>query len=453
MAPPGVGERSGSLLVVTDAPGDLPQIPTRGVGTEPTALTLDATSVAFGAVPVDQLSNVRRITLTNSGEKKLAIFGLSSDGLNVADFAKYDDTCSSRLIDPGAACTLDFGFTPIAAGARSMTLEITSNATGSPHRVMLSGTGARPAPATNLLRNAGFELDANTDTRPDSWSINDRVTRSTLVKRNGTFAMRHASASDGSYTITSARMYGLRAGTPYAFSGWINIPAPAIADTTGYSFTLEVRWRDAANSTIATVPVQTFAAHTGGTWRRMSRQLLAPSLTTSAVVRIVADSLTHPVYVDDVFFGNLLANPGFELDANHDTQPDRWTTNPNVTRSNAHAHGGGYAMRHQATTGADYTLVQVVPNITPGSYRLRGFVKIPASTGTLSSFTLEVRWRNGSTSVGSPVVVGRFTGTTAGWAALSAQLTAPAGTNNAQVRMVVRDLNRTIYVDNLLLHP
>ncbi len=40
------------------------------------------------------------------------------------------------------------------------------------------------AAAANLLANAGFELDANNDGRPDQWSASANVTRSSLVKRS-----------------------------------------------------------------------------------------------------------------------------------------------------------------------------------------------------------------------------------------------------------------------------
>src|SRR4030095_13954381 len=58
---------------------------------------------------------------------------------NAAEFAITASTCDT--INAGGSCTIAIAFRPSAAGTRTGTVTITSNATGSPHRMTLSGSG------------------------------------------------------------------------------------------------------------------------------------------------------------------------------------------------------------------------------------------------------------------------------------------------------------------------
>ena len=148
---------------------------------------------------------------------------------------------------------------------------------------------------------------------------------------------------------------------------------------------------------------------------------------------------------------NRLLNPGFELDANNDTRPDNWTANTAVTRSNALARSGTYAMRHFATTNAGYTITQVVSGLTAATtYTFAGWTNIP-STGDTFTFTIRIRWRNASNTILRTDNVKVYNTSTSGWDKATASLVAPAGTTNAQVQMVVSSLNATIYVDDFAL--
>jgi len=57
--------------------------------------------------------------------------------------------CGSTLA-ASASCTINVAFAPTAAGARSGSLVVTSDAAGSPHSISLSGTGIAPAPTVSL---------------------------------------------------------------------------------------------------------------------------------------------------------------------------------------------------------------------------------------------------------------------------------------------------------------
>ena len=84
-------------------------------------------------------------------------------------------------------------------------------------------------------------------------------------------------------------MSNLAAGTSYTFSGWVNIPATAVALT----FHLEVEWRDAKNKTLGT-----------GGWTEARASLVAPAETTNAQVRMVVKSPKETIYIytDDFAF-------------------------------------------------------------------------------------------------------------------------------------------------------
>jgi hypothetical protein len=100
-----------------------------------------------------------------------------------------------------------------------------------------------------------------------------------------------------------------------------------------------------------------------------------------------------------------------------------------------------------ASDNSSYTIYQQVNNLLAGAYSFSGYVNIPA---TSDAFTckLEIRWRNASGSTLRTDLVKSYTGATGAWNLASANLTAPAGTTNAHVRMNISSLKGTIYVDD-----
>jgi hypothetical protein len=156
-----------------------------------------------------------------------------------------------------------------------------------------SATVSATLPVANRLLNPGFELDANSNTRPDSWTTNTNVTRSSTVVRSEIFAMRHFATNNAGYTINQT-VSGLAASTTYTFGGWVNIPATG--DT--FTFTLRIRWRNAANTVLRTDSIKVYSAATGG-WNKAAASLVSPTGTTNALVDMVVTSLNATIYVDD----------------------------------------------------------------------------------------------------------------------------------------------------------
>ena len=146
---------------------------------------------------------------------------------------------------------------------------------------------------------------------------------------------------------------------------------------------------------------------------------------------------------------NLLLNPGFELDANNDTRPDDWSTATQFSRSSAVVHSGSFSGRHFSTTNSDHTITQKVSNLTAGTtYTFKAWVNIPATSDAFS-VEMQVRWRNSSGTELRTDIVKAYAGATGGWDLATASLVAPTGTTNAVVRMKVKSLNATIYVDDV----
>ncbi|QJY45121.1 pre-peptidase C-terminal domain-containing protein [Pseudonocardia broussonetiae] len=145
----------------------------------------------------------------------------------------------------------------------------------------------------------------------------------------------------------------------------------------------------------------------------------------------------------------LLANPGFELDANTDTRPDSWSINTRFTRSTSYRHSGTYSGRHSSTTNAAYTVEQVVPVVSGAGYVFAGRVNIPATT---DAFTMraQIQWvDNANVAIGSPITIRTYSAQTAGWDSFrGASRTAPPGAVRAKVLMSLSSLNARVYVDS-----
>ena len=140
-----VGPRGGVVVVTDNAPDGRHTAAVSGGGSAPgPALNVGATSLAFGAQALNTQSSSQTTTLRNSGTAAAMISGITIDG----DFAQTND-CPSSLA-AGGSCAITVTFTPTAAGARTGTLRISSDAPGSPLRVGLTGNGV-DVPALNLM--------------------------------------------------------------------------------------------------------------------------------------------------------------------------------------------------------------------------------------------------------------------------------------------------------------
>jgi hypothetical protein len=91
-------------------------------------------------VTVGTTTAAKVVTLTNVGTVALSITAIAIAGTDPGDYAQTH-TCGSSLA-AGASCTISVTFKPTVKGARPAALSVTDNASGSPQKVTLSGTGA-----------------------------------------------------------------------------------------------------------------------------------------------------------------------------------------------------------------------------------------------------------------------------------------------------------------------
>ncbi len=143
--PTAAGTQSGQLYVPGNSQGVPPLVVLSGTGfVAVPALSLSATSMAFGSRPIGMSTPGKSVTITSTGNVPLVVSSLSIGGANPGDFTIVSDGCSGVSLNPGASCTASVSFEPLRIGARSATLTIGSNASAGPAAVSLNGTGSKP---------------------------------------------------------------------------------------------------------------------------------------------------------------------------------------------------------------------------------------------------------------------------------------------------------------------
>src|SRR5690348_13026267 len=137
--PTATGARTGALSISDDA-ADSPQtVSLSGTGTQP-AVSLSPPSLTFGGQAVGTTSSAQTVTITNTGSGDLHVSGVSVSGTNTGDFSASPSGCGT--VPATQTCTVSVTFTPGAAGARSATLNVASDApSNGTDQVSLSGTG------------------------------------------------------------------------------------------------------------------------------------------------------------------------------------------------------------------------------------------------------------------------------------------------------------------------
>jgi hypothetical protein len=119
------------------------------------AAAVNPASLSFAAATIGQSGSTLATTLSNTGNATLNVGTLSVSGAAAGDYAISGGTCANGTsLAAGASCTVQVGFTPSAAGARSASLVIAHNAAGGSSTVALAGTG-------NAVPQATIALSAN----------------------------------------------------------------------------------------------------------------------------------------------------------------------------------------------------------------------------------------------------------------------------------------------------
>jgi len=152
-------------------------------------VSLSPASLSFGNQALGTTSAAKPVKLTNSGSAPLTISSISTSG----NYAQTNN-CVSPLA-AGAYCTINVTFTPppTVAGGQAGTLTIVDNATGSPHKVTLSGIGVGPVAvlSTTYLKFGNQPLGTTSAAKLVNLSNTGNAPMTiTSITVSGTFALK-----------------------------------------------------------------------------------------------------------------------------------------------------------------------------------------------------------------------------------------------------------------------
>ncbi|MFZ0230523.1 MAG: choice-of-anchor D domain-containing protein, partial [Mycobacterium sp.] len=134
--PTTVGVLKASLTFTDNAPSSPQTVALSGTGIEP--VILSPASENFGKEKVDATSKAKTLTLTNEQNAELTGITISTIG-DTGDFL-YSTTCGTTLAAK-TKCTISVTFKPTEKGTRTAELSVSDNASNSPQKASLTGTG------------------------------------------------------------------------------------------------------------------------------------------------------------------------------------------------------------------------------------------------------------------------------------------------------------------------
>jgi hypothetical protein len=136
-SPTTAGSATGSISIVSNAPGSPLVIALSGSGTaSQPQLTISPASVTFGSVAVGSTVS-QTVTLTNPGNAALTVTQALPSGTGFS----MSGATMPMTINAGSSASFTAKFTPPAPGTDAGSISIVSNAPGSPATIALSGTG------------------------------------------------------------------------------------------------------------------------------------------------------------------------------------------------------------------------------------------------------------------------------------------------------------------------
>jgi len=143
----------------------------------PATLSLSTARLDFGNQTVNITSAAETILITNVASTPVTITGITASG----DFTQLNN-CSAPL-GPGVSCSIAAAFAPKATGPLTGTITITSNATGNPQTVSLSGAGISGQPAASLAPTTlSFSPQpAGTTSRPQTVTLTNTGTATLTI--------------------------------------------------------------------------------------------------------------------------------------------------------------------------------------------------------------------------------------------------------------------------------
>jgi Abnormal spindle-like microcephaly-assoc'd, ASPM-SPD-2-Hydin len=165
-APTSVATFSGQLVVTSNAVnaanGNI-SFSLQGTGTAVPAAVIGISSIAvgFGNQTIGGTSGAQFVTVQNTGNAGANVSSITISGSPT--FTIVNAAACPATLAASTSCTLQIVFKPTAVGPQTGNLVVSSNATGSPHQVPITGTGVSlPTPSPTISQNTPFSFAATT---------------------------------------------------------------------------------------------------------------------------------------------------------------------------------------------------------------------------------------------------------------------------------------------------
>ncbi len=147
--PTAPGMRTATFTIMDTASNSPHVVTLQGISANGSVDTISPNPLAFGNQPKGTPSGAMTLMFSNAtGTGTLTITALMVTGNNPGDFTQVPGggTCGALPIsvNAGAACTLQFVFTPMTATSESAALMVTDSSATSPEQVLFTGTGTVP---------------------------------------------------------------------------------------------------------------------------------------------------------------------------------------------------------------------------------------------------------------------------------------------------------------------
>lgn len=150
--PASAGTAAGSLSIVSNAPTSPSFVSLSGSAVAATyILGVTPASLNFGNVAAGTASAAQSVTITNTGNSSVTISSMAVSGTGYS----MSGGGSNITLTPSQTLGVSVAFDPTGAGSVNGSLSLTSNATGSPTAVALTGTGV-------AQRSVALAWDAST---------------------------------------------------------------------------------------------------------------------------------------------------------------------------------------------------------------------------------------------------------------------------------------------------
>jgi hypothetical protein len=186
----------------------------------PAAFSANPTSWNYGLVKAGTTSAGKSFMVKNIGGSNLVIGSVSLAGVYAVQFRLTANSCSGHTLAPNATCAVNVTFKPTSAGAtRTAYINFPDNASGSPHKISLSGRGS-----TEQALNGGFNTYPGSAARiPSNWLAANFATtdgKNTQFKYEGAASVKIGNTSARTKALTQTRLLSGAKGSTFLLSLW-----------------------------------------------------------------------------------------------------------------------------------------------------------------------------------------------------------------------------------------